>query len=909
MPSQRAPWWMYIVAAAFIGYAALVPYQIIWGPSRSVGFEAAFRGGMVVLSVAPDSPGDRGGLLSGDRVVSVNGQVIRNVHDWVAIRANAEAGHPQEWEVLRGGERKQLKLTFERNSRSEVLSFFRGESLYFCLGLTSVVLALLIAFTRPHDPIARVGAWLIASGAISLGLPDGWAATWRHLPGMLGVLLWIPHLSRFVVDGVLLTFFCIFPRRLFRTRWPWVLLWAPVLLTLPWRLPAAYRVIYHPGNTTGAPEWVFTAGFLRTIAYLAATLVVLAVNYRRLEDVNQRRRVRVLVAGTGTSVLAVIAFVLIGSLGPATRLASNVSAVSILLTLAFPLSFAYAILRHRLLDIRVMVRQGLRYAMARDVLLSIVPAMGAFLVVDLLVHGNQPMVAVLEDRGWVYGVLGALALVARARQHHWLEALDRHFFRERYDAQRLLREIVEEVRQAGSLDRVAPRVVARIEAALHPEFAAILVRQPKEGGFRALASAPAGHAPPPLPSESKLVALVRVLGKPLEVPHSESGWLQQQLPHEETEFLRRARLDLVVPIVVGAERVEAFLALGVKRSEEPYSREDQDLLVAISDSLALLVERPQVTPPSEKLVFEECPKCGACYDTGAGRCSQEGATLVSTHLPRTLAGRYRLEKRRGRGGMGTVYEATDTALERRVAVKVIREDLVISPEAADRFRQEARIAASFTHPNVVTVYDFGVVAETRAFLVMELLEGATLREALQRQKRLAAGRVVEVLRGVCAAVEAAHRRQLIHRDLKPENVFLAQTDAGGVSKVLDFGIAKFLPAACEATADTDPGSLVGTLYYMSPEQLLGQPVDTGSDVWALAVVAYEMIAGAKPFQASTAGEWQAAVAGGRIVPLETHLSDPPPRAEEFFARALSPDRTKRPTGAGEFFTLLERALA
>ena len=120
-------------------------------------------------------------------------------------------------------------------------------------------------------------------------------------------------------------------------------------------------------------------------------------------------------------------------------------------------------------------------------------------------------------------------------------------------------------------------------------------------------------------------------------------------------------------------------------------------------------------------------------DSGATQCVQEGARLVPVILPRLLEGRYRLEKRLGRGGMGTVYAAKDTALERGVAVKVIREDLVGSAEAAERFRQEGRVAASFAHPNVVTIYDFGVADGRRAFLVMELLEGTTLREALRPQ--------------------------------------------------------------------------------------------------------------------------------------------------------------------------------
>ena len=256
--------------------------------------------------------------------------------------------------------------------------------------------------------------------------------------------------------------------------------------------------------------------------------------------------------------------------------------------------------------------------------------------------------------------------------------------------------------------------------------------------------------------------------------------------------------------------------------------------------------------------------------------------------------------------MGAVYEALDTALERRVAVKVIRDDLVGSAEAAERFRKEAHAAASFTHPNVVTVHDFGVALDSRAFLVMELLEGATLRDALKQNSRLASSRVLDIMRGVSAAIEAAHRRQLIHRDLKPENIFLAQTEAGEVAKVLDFGIAKFLPMVGQADTDTATGGLVGTILYMSPEQLRGGKADAAWDLWALAVVAYEALTGAPPFAGAALGEWRDV---GHFRPVSESLPDNSSRLQEFFERALAVDSARRPNSARIFFSELERALA
>ena len=319
-------------------------------------------------------------------------------------------------------------------------------------------------------------------------------------------------------------------------------------------------------------------------------------------------------------------------------------------------------------------------------------------------------------------------------------------------------------------------------------------------------------------------------------------------------MIRRARIDLLVPVATAVGTEEALLALGIKRSEEPYTREDQELLEAIAASLALLLEQP--APAMEELsagTMEECPECGACYDPGSVSCAVEGADLVPMRVPRILAGRYQLARRRGRGGMGTVYEAMDAALDRLVAVKLIRDDLVDNPDSAQRFRREARAAASFAHPNVVTVHDYGVGARAHAFLVMELLEGATLREELNLRKQLNPSRTIEILRGVCAAVNAAHRRELIHRDLKPENIFLARSGGGTgeLVKVLDFGIAKSLPprnhtGTTRVTAETQPGVLVGTPAYMSPGQLLGESPDVSWDLWALSVVVYEALTRSYP---------------------------------------------------------------
>ena len=904
MPHPRAPWWMYLVAAcAAVSFCLNISNDLL--SPQGAGFSR--RGySLQVEEVVPGGPFEKAGVRPGDVLLAADGHPLRNFLDWDFLRTTLSVGKPFTLDVQRGAKTIHLTVVLPRRSYQVwdagdfvIVMAFRGAQLLL------LVLGGLIVFRRPDDLSARLAGWLFGSlGA--LNFPDyGWFALLREVPAPLRLLA-LGGLVLSTTDGVAwFCFFATFPRRFLTKPWHWGLAVLPGLALLP---ADAWFIswVYVPGRFAGL---VSPAVCLALVAAVAgqelAGIGILIFNYVRLRDVNDRRRVGVLMVGAAASWAGGLTATFSGGV--------FWIATGWVLFLAFPFSFAYAILRHRLFDIRVMLRRGLQYALARGVLVSAVPAFAGILVLDLAVHGNQPLVDIMRERGWVYLAVGGLALVAQARRKQWLEGLDRRFFREHYDAQRLLRDIVEEIRQAGSLDRVAPRAVASIEAALHPEFAALLTMAPGESDYRSLASAPAGQAPPPLPADSKLVALARVLGKPLETPHSESGWLQQQLPHAETDFLRQARIDLLVPVAAAPTGTQVLLALGVKKSEEPYSREDQELLEAIAASLALLLEKPAPLPAKVSEAFEECPTCGVCYDTGSGHCAEDSARLAVTRLPRLLAGRYRLDRRRGRGGMGAVYEARDTALDRRVAVKVIRDELVGNAEAAERFQREARAAAGFTHPNVVTIYDFGIASDNRAFLVMELLEGAALREEMKRLGPLPAARVLTVMRGVCTAVEAAHRRQLVHRDLKPENIFLARSETGEVAKVLDFGIAKFLHAApmgdvTAPTADTGTGALIGTVRYMSPEQLRGGKVGTGWDLWALAVVAYEALTGAHPFAGTTAAEFSSAILAGQFAPVSAHVPDAPATWQEFFSRALSLDATARPASAQELLAEIEKAV-
>jgi tRNA A-37 threonylcarbamoyl transferase component Bud32 len=938
---------MFVLAALFVGDFALQTYCRLFNV-LAFGYTARTESeGRGVESVDPGSSAERAGLRAGDVILALEGLAIGEYTGpaAMAFRSNLEAGRPYRFEIEREGRRLDLGIEAERLKPLSYWEAYSHAAWQFA-SLFLLATALLIAFSRPFDVLARSGA--LALGMLSVGLyftnlPTGYAAIWRGLPWVAGALLWVPHVAVLLFGPILLTFFVLFPRPLFRSRWPWAAVWLPALAFLPLNLRGVVLAVYEPGRAFAAAHapWIGRAQTVLLGLYGLASFAALAVNFVRLKAPNERRRLRLLLLGGAAGVLPGLLRLVIWGLFPDSKvsafLGSNpiadilIAAIFVL----FPICFAYSILRHRLLDIRVIIRRGLRYTLARKTLLALMPALGTALAVDLTLNRQQTLAEIFRSRGWLYAALGLLAFVAYKRRKIWLEKLDKRFFREQYNSQRILASVLEDIREAKSFERVAPRVVAHIEAALHPEFVSVMARRPSEREYHLLSAAPSGQTTPPLAADSKLLALARVLGKPLEVLMADTSWLEGRLPPEEIEFARRSRIDLFVPIGSSSASAEAVLALGIKRSEEPYSREDQDLLEAIASSLGLLFE--QWAPSAARAgavgataaaaagaatlamtAFEICPTCGLCHDLGTRKCTQDGADLTLTHLPRTLAGRYRLDRHLGRGGMGTVFEAADSGLERRVAVKVLREHLAESDEAARRFKREARAAAGFAHPNVVTVHDYGVAEGGHAFLVMELLEGATLRDELKRGPRPDAARTVEVFRGVCAAVDAAHRRQIIHRDLKPENIFLARSEGfdrpGETVKVLDFGIAKILAAPCDAAGetltgfDTSAGVLVGTLAYLSPGQLLGEAPGVHWDLWALSVVAYEMLAGRLPFATTSTDEWRRSVVAGAFEPLNTSLEGAPQAWQAYFGDCFAPDRARRPRSAADFFRKLEKAL-
>jgi Protein kinase domain len=265
----------------------------------------------------------------------------------------------------------------------------------------------------------------------------------------------------------------------------------------------------------------------------------------------------------------------------------------------------------------------------------------------------------------------------------------------------------------------------------------------------------------------------------------------------------------------------------------------------------------------------------------------------------TIDGKYKLMARLGEGGMSLVYRARRVHIGDDVAVKILTGKFVKDEAALARFRREARAAAMLRHPNVITIHDFGETDDEHApaFIVMEFVKGAPLRELLHSENHFSVERGVRLMRGICAGVGAAHRQGVVHRDLKPENILVvAPEDDFELEsvRVVDFGLAKLLADAGAAPT----GSVVGTPFYMSPEQCLGELLDARSDVYSLGAMFYEMLSGERPFGAET-------VSGV----INRHLSEPPPpfapslgiprRISIGIMHALAKDPEDRPPSATE----------
>ncbi|WP_174258797.1 serine/threonine-protein kinase [Myxococcus xanthus] len=291
-----------------------------------------------------------------------------------------------------------------------------------------------------------------------------------------------------------------------------------------------------------------------------------------------------------------------------------------------------------------------------------------------------------------------------------------------------------------------------------------------------------------------------------------------------------------------------------------------------------------------------CPHCGST-DGVDHLCSGQSLQL----LGQVLDGRYKIESVLGQGGMGMVFRATQTSVQRPVAVKTLNPSLAAAPQFFERFRREAELASRLRHPNVITIFDFGRSPDGTCYYVMELLEGESLKETVKRQGPMSLRRALSLVEQASQGLAHAHAEGCVHRDLKPHNIMVQQLSGQDFVKVLDFGLVKAMESEEEEQL-TSTGQVLGTPQYMPPEQAGGESVDQRSDLYSMAGVLYFCLTGSSPFGANTVRKALTASLTQAVPSVNTKRQGAPVPAtlDAFFKKALAPEKEDRYQNAQEF---------
>jgi GAF domain-containing protein len=889
----------------------------------------------VVTDVVDGSPAHATGLREGDRIVTINGQPVGpEVHPMYFARAGQEVPVVVERDglvvpvtvvpITQEAMRRDHLGAGPRRALPAINSYLSFPLHLWMLGTAAALLLL-----RPDNKDARIAALAFASWA-------GGTFMFR-LAGFDSILGVFPSGIRpllMALDAAFIAFFfafclhfaIVFPSERTKTRRRWQLL--PYVLALPiFAETLAHGMRRLRGDARPASMPWTDAYSVVGAGLLTAALATLAVRYFSARETNPRRRLRLVLLAMLPGSLAFVLGLIVPMLPVPYEWEMAVRLLHVPSMLAGAAIFAYAVLRHRMFNVRVLLRRSLQYALARGTLLTLMslPLLGLGLF--LWTRRRDSLTAVLTATPAVYIVILVPLFVVIRYRRRVFEALDRRFFREQYDARHLLLHVVSMIRGGSDMLVLSRAALDEIDRALHPKHLALWQLEPDGNQLhRGFSLDPPGRSDAgPLDGGGTLAMLLSTNDDPLDVHSRATRVLLQRLPESDREWLAAVDAHLVVPLLID-RRLVGLMVLGERKSEEPYSGEDRELLRLLGAQLALTFDYSRLKQ-SPSLVWapvpaslavhaadalQLCPRCHRCYPADALRCDADDQPLVpEPGVPRVIEDKYIVTKLLGRGGMGAVYQATQTRLNRPVAIKVLLAHLVGSATMRSRFEREARIVARLRHPGIVTIHDFGVLASGHAYLVMEYLDGDTLRKTI-RSGAQPPERALALIRPIGEAVESAHRAGVVHRDLKPENIMLVRDPhAQPAPRVLDFGLAKMTVQAADdeatvvqATASSHGGGVVGTLMYMAPEVLSGHVADARADQYSLALIAFELLAGEHPLGAST--DLASVVRGHTELPMISIRDRAPVSAAVAGAidRALAKKPASRWKSVGEFVEAL-----
>ncbi|HSN89110.1 MAG TPA: serine/threonine-protein kinase, partial [Thermoanaerobaculia bacterium] len=605
-----------------------------------------------------------------------------------------------------------------------------------------------------------------------------------------------------------------------------------------------------------------------------------------------------------------------------------------------PFTTGYAVLVTKVLNVRLIARRAVQYAFARYTAIGLAVVPLAAISIYLYRQREQRLEEIFSGTRLPLLVSAAIVGFSALRYRKTLlDSIDRQFFREQYDARRILTLLVERIRATNGVDDLSLLITREVDLALHPEGVSLLAFEPRSGVL-----ADPRNRSRRLDISSDLANLIAGASDPLTVDLEDARSPLAKLPEKERHWLVDSGYRLIVPILARDGSLLGLLGIGEKKSGLPFLKEDRQLLRAIANSAAWALELEQskslgssrssswqdskgsgagaadsaeAPSPAAAELAKECPNCGRLYQAFTVFCSSCSRKLEASHVPFVLPGKFRFERRIGVGGMGIVYRGSDLSLGRPVAVKTLRR---VSPEDAMRLRREARTAAAVSHPHLAPVYGMETWQGT-PMLVMELLEGGTLSQKIEKG-RLDPVETVELGLAMAEALAELHAADILHRDIKPSNIGYTR---GGVPKLMDFGIARVMfdlrrDTDFASPADLDEDSvllsptslwnrtptsltvsrqLVGTLGYLSPEALNGQPADASFDLWSLAVVLYECLLGRKIFSGGDMQQLMNRIRHGRVPEFSQVLPEYEEALGEFFRSALHKTLSRRPATARE----------
>ncbi len=611
------------------------------------------------------------------------------------------------------------------------------------------------------------------------------------------------------------------------------------------------------------------------------------------------------------------------------------------LILIMPFISFYAVLANRVLDVRQLARSAIQYLLARYSATAFAVMPFVLLVVLLIQNRNSPLVEVFTGtKAILLTGLTVLGIILMRFRRVLVDAIDRRFFRDRYNARVVLTDLAEKVRGTRNLIELSKLVGSGVDLALHLDRVSLLALDSAHGRY----VDPLGIIRP-LDTASKLTTLLQGSREPLVVEFDDPRSPLHDLSDSDKQWLVDGSVELLSPAHALDGNLIGILALGRKKSEEPFAAEDRDLVKGVCSSTGLVIELLQLkeqapatnlslTPemPSAQEISErpaelqqvarECLACSRVYPPSEDRCPKCVIELEPTVVPYVLRGQYRFESRLGTGGMAVVYRATDLRLGREVAIKTLPQ---VSPEAAMRLHREARTAATVTDSGLAAIYGIETW-EGMPLLIQEFLKGGTLSDQLLAGRPLTPAAAIEVGKTVASALQKIHSVGILHRDLKPSNIGYTQD---GQAKLLDFGVARIHQdwrqdveaggveeeldgrsriqnTASWVIARTATGQLVGTVGYLSPEAVMGHRPEPSVDLWALSVVLWESLAGVNLF---TGRSFQIVLEKIRDVKLEKltdYMEGCPQPLVDFFARELHPDKMKRARSGREMVERLEQ---